>query len=71
MSNMYHSRLDKNEIVGALGNTVLTLVSGEDYGWFVDSDESLSSSDSDDDEIYKPCEEEGENETEFSDSGKG
>ncbi len=41
-----------------------TIVSGEDSGRFVGSGVSLSSSDSDENEIYRPCKGESENETE-------
>ena len=46
MSNVHHSRLEKSEIGHTLNNTVSILVSGEDSGWFVDSNVSLFSSDS-------------------------
>ena len=38
-----------SEIDRTLGNTVSILLSGEDSGWFVDHDASLSSSYSEDD----------------------
>lgn len=50
---------------------MLTLVGGEDSEWFVDSDASLSSSDSDKDKIYRPCMGESETQTVSSDSKKG
>ena len=65
------SRFDKSEIACALDDTVSTLVSGEDSGWFVDSDASPSLSISDKDEISRPHKGEIETETESSHSGKG
>ena len=50
MSNVCHSGLDKREI----DHMLLTLMSGEENGWLVDSNVSLPSSDSDDDKIYRP-----------------
>ena len=45
-------------------------MSGGDSGWLVACDVWLSSY-SGDDQIYRPCKEENENDTEFSDSGIG
>ena len=67
MSNVCRSRLDTNGIDHMLDNTVSASMSG----WFVDSDVLLSSSNSDNDEIYRPCKGESESETDFSDSRKG
>ena len=61
----------KSEVDHMLDDTELTVVSGENSGWFVDSDSSLSSSDSGSDEIQRLCKEENESETEFSYSEKG
>ena len=71
MSNVHHSRLDESQINSALDDSVATLVSVDDNGWFVDNDVSLSSSDSDDDQIYRPCKGESKSEIKFYDSGKG
>ena len=49
---------------------MLTLLSGEDRRWLVDSDATLSSTDSDDDEISRPHKQENESNTEFSHSGR-
>ena len=57
----------KSEIDRMLDDAMSKLVSGEYSRWFVDSDSSLSSSDSDDDELYRPCK--GGNESEI--QGKG
>ena len=54
-----------------LDDTVSILSSGEDSGWFVDCDVSLSSSYLDNDKLSKPHKGENESDTEFSDSGKG
>ena len=59
-----------SEIDYTVDNTVLTLMNGEDSGWFKDSDASLSSSYSDG-EIDGPHKGQSESETESSDSGKG
>ena len=60
-----------NEIDCSLDDTVLTLVIGEDSGWFLDSDTSVSSLYLDDDQMFRAHKGENESETEFSDSGKG
>lgn len=46
------SRLDEGEIDRVFHDAVSTFVRGEDDEWFVDSDASLSSSDSDEDKMY-------------------
>lgn len=43
---------NESGIVLLLHNTASTLVSKEDSGWFVNSDASLSSLNSDDEDIY-------------------
>ena len=46
MLNVHHSGVNKSENDRVLDNIVLTLVSGEDSGWFKDSDMSIFSLDS-------------------------
>lgn len=62
---------DEIEIDHTLDDTALTLASGNDSGWFVDSNASLSSSSSDAEEIYSPRKGVSENETESFLLGKG
>ena len=62
------SSFDESEIDCVLSDTVSTLGSGENSGWFVDCDASLLPSYSDDVKIYRPHNGENESDIKFLDT---